>query len=284
VNESKSDRRTYKHALTSSKILACGSDKIADFFMNIEKFRKEEDKRLRQDDNNDSDNGMVDSKQANSDSEPEDVNIDDGHEEEAPENPHHQEEHTTMMVVIDGEEEDVSVFKIDESKYEYLVTLLEPLLELQSGITKKEDFNLTAAHYIVDVLSSLVNNSDTIIEFFKFIYTKQEYLDAIVDNCSETSLLKLLHRILNTHANEFNNKAQITFSFLHHRLLLYLKCFDKFVGEPEETRKFEAFAQLFNSLIDGRENILDGEYLVERIFHDEKRFGTLLNSMIEAVF
>lgn len=189
------------------------------------------------------------------------------------------------QIMIDDEQVTLIQFIIDEEETENLIRLVSILAE-------DGDLNLTATHYMTEIIGSFISNDDVQLEMLKFIYSNDRNLDLLIKHIGETCIFNLVRKILNMDSD--NDKSDLSFLFLYHKLLFHYKIFDALLT-TEDDFEIDNIADLYVELLESNKEsednngmmeskgIMDGSFYIDKIFFDEKRYQRLLDTLSKSV-
>jgi hypothetical protein len=93
-------------------------------------------------------------------------------------------------LTIDGEE-----VVMNEVEYE---TPLESLIALASiFLEARDELNLTAAHYVLDIFSSLLKCNQTRVDFMQWLFSDSSYTQYLSRHAGETCVIDFIKKVLN---------------------------------------------------------------------------------------
>ena len=170
---------------------------------------------------------------------------------------------TEKKIVIDGEEVATHEFEYD--------TPLESLINLLSIFQVEENqLNLTAAHYVLEIFSSLLKCNQTRVDFMQWFFSDASYTEYITRHAGETCVIDFIKKILNMVQSDDNSDTGD--KFLYKKLIFFHSLFSGMLAS-DSYYFISSVAELYLDLIKESAQIIDGTYFVEKVFLNEDRFG-----------
>ena len=158
--------------------------------------------------------------------------------------------------------------------------LLFNFLTLDAGDQSKT--NLTAAYYFYQIANSLINKEQ--LRVLSYVYSQRQFLKLLISRTDVSAYKQLLSRIV--HFYKDAEKHDFAFKFLKYRFTLLSKIFNELLDERETGNsssqvdlaisKERNLLELLSELLQNKDNILDAEYFIERIFLDNKNLKRLM--------
>lgn len=166
-------------------------------------------------------------------------------------------------IVIDGEE--VSMNEVEyEKPLEALISLASIFLEA------RDELNLTAAHYVLEIFTSLLKSNQSRVDFMQWLFSDSSYTQYLTRHAGETCVIDFIKKVLNMPQSDEN--ADISDKFLYHKLILMHSLVAELLAS-DNYYFISSVSELFLDLIRESSSILDGVYFVEKVFLNEERFS-----------
>jgi len=141
--------------------------------------------------------------------------------------------------------------------------------------------NMTAFGNFALIVKSFLNSDNVKSDFLKYVYSRREIFEGLVQHLCHHNGYQVLSSILNMQKWYSENSSALASQFLVHRLRSYSELADRLAEPATEIDVVESIVDLFFELVTDNRHIWDSVYFIDRVLLNSKKVEALVARLMD---